>query len=1153
MVRLYFLWIFIVLLPWHLMANNVRITGDVKVPASAVDASGIATIHLKIEWNNSWRDQFNYDAAYIYLKYKYSGDREKWHHVYLMDAGHQVLNNKGVVDTRTYEIQPAKSTVVANRNEGIFLYRKQEENGSVSAQIQLKWQISNTPERRLVYDDFVDGKVVLSAMAVEMVYVPRGAFRLGDSYSNKTFRAEQIPVPDQWNMVTEDYKISSRTPENAANPSRFAANRQNDTRNDLSNAWHGNGTEKQWWMIDFGTPKKVRYFAIEGIADNAPEEGQWHLDATNDPDVPDGWKTLYTGKKGDWVTSLARTYPPTNAIRLENKTAYRYYRIYIDRMPGTNFPAIKNIAMSAVELDTVVNNSVLVSEAQVELGGRGLYADDGDEWSGKTDVNYPDGYAGIFVMKYEISQDQYVAFLNKLDPVQQRIRSVGAALDEMNPGDFVFGQKRVRPSARNGIILTTRSENGSSFMFSNNLNQDTKYANQYDGQTLACNFLSAEDMLAYADWIGLRPLSEMEYEKISRSPAANYPFKGEYAWNSTFFAPITGVNNTGAREEQVDRSVNSRANANANDRNNRIGGPVRCGSFASGALDREMAGTSFWGIMELSGNLAEMYYNANDKGRAFRGVGSVYHGDGKISEGGTTDIASTIWPDHQDAFALRGGCFNSDPALLATSDRTFNQGIYQTAMINQRDSTVTFRLGRTAPVQRILTSVITLQNGQSSEASGRDTVCSGVAYTIKGTTPGELTGNYRYIWYVSENEGRSWDLIEGQNKKDLQIPYLNNLNTADGILNNYHYKLETYSVDGEAKSKKVTICVVNTEIKQSRFRDTLDMYDYCRGTTITLSNVAKIDWLVDGKKSDMIYSYVEGKVQAFYPWYNKLMENKTGARDVRVEIKVNYWGENTCSASSALNLHVKARPVAQGSDKVVCGNLMIDERDGRQYKTIQIGQQCWMAQNLNYAMVGSRCYLEKDENCTEYGRLYNWEQAVGQWTDITIQGICPAGWHLPNNGEWELLRTTANNVSALKNPTNRWTDGRQSVVGTNTTRFSTLPSGGSFFSYNTSHGGMNGYNDIGAKAWWWSSSYCENCTYTNYADNEFSRLNMPGYATLLVSGNTNAFLVEQSKKSGVFYGNWNYLSSGFGDANSKEIARQTLQQKFYFGVRCVKN
>ena len=109
---------------------------------------------------------------------------------------------------------------------------------------------------------------------------------------------------------------------------------------------------------------------------------------------------------------------------------------------------------------------------------------------------------------------------------------------------------------------------------------------------------------------------------------------------------------------------------------------------------------------------------------------------------------------------------------------------------------------------------------------------------------------------------------------------------------------------------------------------------------------------------------------------------------------------------------------------------LIDERDGHTYKTVKIGEQVWMAENLNYdyqtEITRSLCYQDQEENCTKFGRLYPFAAAIdsaGLFSDgglgcgsdassdnctlkDSARGVCPEGWHLPSKNEWEQLLTT---------------------------------------------------------------------------------------------------------------------------------------------------
>ena len=104
---------------------------------------------------------------------------------------------------------------------------------------------------------------------------------------------------------------------------------------------------------------------------------------------------------------------------------------------------------------------------------------------------------------------------------------------------------------------------------------------------------------------------------------------------------------------------------------------------------------------------------------------------------------------------------------------------------------------------------------------------------------------------------------------------------------------------------------------------------------------------------------------------------------------------------------------------------MTDDRDGKVYKTVTIGSQTWMAENLNYSdsiaspnlKLVSGCIHDSIEYCEKYGRLYAWTSAMDldyftytgkNATDAGViknphQGICPNGWHIPNDDEWNIL------------------------------------------------------------------------------------------------------------------------------------------------------
>ena len=151
-----------------------------------------------------------------------------------------------------------------------------------------------------------------------------------------------------------------------------------------------------------------------------------------------------------------------------------------------------------------------------------------------------------------------------------------------------------------------------------------------------------------------------------------------------------------------------------------------------------------------------------------------------------------------------------------------------------------------------------------------------------------------------------------------------------------------------------------------------------------------------------------------------------------------------------------------------------DERDGREYKTIGIGSQMWMAENLNYSddvnfpsMLGKNtCYMNNPDSCEKYGRFYTWTAAIDSiyWANQgkkcgyendplnngtcdlpnEVQGICFDGWHLPSVGEWQKLYSAMNDSAEAMQATgfDIWNNASDKYG------FSVLPVGHYFVDFN---------------------------------------------------------------------------------------------------------
>jgi uncharacterized protein (TIGR02145 family) len=152
----------------------------------------------------------------------------------------------------------------------------------------------------------------------------------------------------------------------------------------------------------------------------------------------------------------------------------------------------------------------------------------------------------------------------------------------------------------------------------------------------------------------------------------------------------------------------------------------------------------------------------------------------------------------------------------------------------------------------------------------------------------------------------------------------------------------------------------------------------------------------------------------------------------------------TAAVAAAIGLAVAGEPSF---------GTFTDTRDGQTYKTVTIGTQTWMAQNINYQTEsGSWCYRNSADSCNKYGRLYDWK---------TAKTVCPAGFHLPSYKEWyDLVANIGGNTAGNKlKARSGWSNNGN---GTDEFGFSALPGG-----YRSADGNFNGAGNDG---YWWTAT-----------------------------------------------------------------------------------
>lgn len=134
-----------------------------------------------------------------------------------------------------------------------------------------------------------------------------------------------------------------------------------------------------------------------------------------------------------------------------------------------------------------------------------------------------------------------------------------------------------------------------------------------------------------------------------------------------------------------------------------------------------------------------------------------------------------------------------------------------------------------------------------------------------------------------------------------------------------------------------------------------------------------------------------------------------------------------------------------------CIDTFIDARDNQIYKAVCLGTQVWMAENLKYEGAVGYCYDSLTSNCKKYGKLYPWSVAMGgsaasNAVPSGVEGICPKGWHIPSEAEWDVLftylggRSVAGSLLRAQPPLWNGKNGGADSVG-----FNALPGGHAYW------------------------------------------------------------------------------------------------------------
>ncbi|MGL1934208.1 MAG: RICIN domain-containing protein [Fibrobacterales bacterium] len=344
--------------------------------------------------------------------------------------------------------------------------------------------------------------------------------------------------------------------------------------------------------------------------------------------------------------------------------------------------------------------------------------------------------------------------------------------------------------------------------------------------------------------------------------------------------------------------------------------------------------------------------------------------------------------------------------------------------------------------------------------------------------------------------------------------------TVTDLVHGMNSNISVIAVDAAGNFSEPTVVSVTPMLKESIYEmvnvNSGKCIDVLRGGTANATNVQQYDCNgTNGQQWSLEYSingsiafknvnadkYLDiangGALSNIQIWYNDL-PGRSQRWNVRINDDGSYTFESVIVPGKCIDV--------QGASSANYANIQVyscngttaqrftlnevfgpgsdefrDLRDNKVYKKVTIGNQIWMAENLNYSADNAIGYCSGESNkndaatCDTYGRLYNWYEAMDGDASTSAnpsnaQGLCPESWHVPSNAEWQELigYVSVNNLGAevgqsLKSTTH-WDANTSGGPGTDLFGFSALPGG---FGGNNGSGYFNSLNKYGL---FWSAT-----------------------------------------------------------------------------------
>jgi len=689
------------------LANNIQIPrGPEIVSRTATQVQ----VEFDLTWENSWRlsRPNNWDAAWVFMKYRI--DASEWRHANLAATPATVAGGTPRTIEAGRSTRPDGTEVVVgtfiyrSQND---TWGDMELNG-----VRLNWDVTglgidaNTvlsvrvfaiemvyvPQGPFYIGDgwSYDHLRLVDNVMFNSTWAPI----LGESWANNHRSGGIIPAGVNANSFSGFEFSASHVPASA-----FMAFNSNH-----GNHWAASGTlQWEWLQVQLPTAREVTWLTfsqhavqeahtIRGFAIQGSNDGtSWTLLYGNPEFVHPGHGGAHINYK------FGRNREQNLPIVLERTGSFRFYRFWLH---GTNCH-VSNIQLFDGDASRI-NRIADANQPRFYYTGANNAAYRANELPTEglnlqpLADGFPNGFRAFYVMKHEVTQAAWVDFLNTLtwnqqhglvshsganwglggnnvQPMAQQTEHGASVTPASLVGTNIFRPwwnvaDNTEPGHRMNIRIRERGTDGPAvfgvgrWTTVERMEEDPEnpgnfititepgwcWNHEIQGGNLPMFNLAWVNISAYLDWAGLRPMTELEYEKACRGPML--PVREEFAWGGPFMPSNTG----GVADRNLPTETPLPAFASFVQPGNAAIGthiasapsaaiavywPVRVGSFAREATTREEAGASYWGILNLSDNVAERVVNISSvQGRAFNGR----HGDGQITSMGFSNVPN--WP-----------------------------------------------------------------------------------------------------------------------------------------------------------------------------------------------------------------------------------------------------------------------------------------------------------------------------------------------------------------------------------------------------------------------------------------------------------------------------------------------------------------------------